>query len=142
MSERAGTRCDTFVMVDVPTTGLFRIQWQLPSFTYTCIARSLEFAPLVLAFVTETRGNPAYRDLSLGGGVYRYMPEKALDLSRFFVDMRVKLEKLGEEDDSYQLIVEHAGGAWLKLRLLGEETDIFVDSMVQIAEEALCARGQ
>ncbi|APR78864.1 Hypothetical protein A7982_04211 [Minicystis rosea] len=64
------------------------------------------------------------------------MPEKALDLSPFFVGMTLKLEKLGDEDDSYQLTIEHASGVWLKLRLHVDEMDAFINSMTEIAKDA------
>ena len=111
------TWCHTYFTADVPTKGLFQIQWQFPAFTYNCTANSLQFAPLVLAFIAETRGNPACRDIPLGGGVYKYMDEKVLDLSRFFLDIRLLFQKLGEGDDSYLLKIEHASDAWLRFRL-------------------------
>jgi hypothetical protein len=128
--------CDTYVTPHESEPGHYRVQWQLPAFTYTCTARTLDFAQAILAFVGETQGNPEYRDTPLSNGGYRYIDEKLVDLTAFFIDVDVGLFKLGSGDDDYMLRFRHHGGAWLKFELRGREAAAFLDGIRDIAESA------
>ena len=98
--------CHILVTEDEHEGGFLSVQFQLPAITMTLAARDLLFAKRIIAFVAETRGNPAFRDAHIGGGVYRHMPEKSIDLSSSFPDSRVLLVKNGEFDSSFILRVE------------------------------------
>src|SRR4051812_25317424 len=95
--------CDVFVTDDTPETGVFSVQFQLSSITITFTAEDLLFAQRFLDFVSDTRANPAYRDVRIGKGTYRTMPEKSVDLSSSFRDTKVVLLKDGEGDSTYIL---------------------------------------
>jgi hypothetical protein len=128
--------CDTYVTPHESEAGHYCVQWQFPAFTYTCTTRTLDFAQAILAFVGETQGNPEYRDTLLPDGSYRYIEEKVLDLSAYFIGVYVGIFKLGSADDDYMLRFRHHGGAWLKFDLRGREATAFLDGIREVAEHA------
>jgi len=109
------------------------IQWQLRDFTISCVARDLLFSGEILAFVAETRANPAYRDIPLGKGMYRHMPEKRIDLSYHFVEVKFELWKLGKYNHGYLLRVAADQSLWISIELHERELDDFLDGLREIA---------
>ena len=93
------------------------------------------FAKRIIAFVAETRGNPAFRDEHTGGGVYRRMPEKSVDLSSSFPASRVVLIKDGECDSSYILRVEPCPTFSGALQLSDEQLDAMLDSLREVLDD-------
>src|SRR5579872_3567000 len=95
-----------FVSEDTPQEGLYSVNLQFPTFSMTLIAANLSFARHIVEFLTETRGNPNYRDIHLGNGVYRrYTRHKSVDLSSSFRGTHLTLGKVGDADDSYTISV-------------------------------------
>ncbi len=127
--------CNVFVVPDVPVPGRFKVQWQFPTFMFTCTARDLGFAQVFLDFVVETRGNPGCRDAPMGGGVYRYMAEKSVDLSPYFDHVTLRLQKLGKSDDGYMMSLKHAGAS-LQFDIDGDITEALLQEIREIAEGA------
>ena len=125
--------CDVSVSEHEPEQGHFRINFQLPHFSFTVTATDLLFAKRVLAFVAETRGNPVYRDTPVGGGVYRHMPEKSIDLSTSFKDTAFKFQKLGSSD-CYYLLKVASGSLWLSFRMEDELLVAFADGLQEIID--------
>ncbi len=127
--------CHIFVTEDEHEGGVLSVQFQLPAITMTLAARDLLFAKRIIAFVAETRGNPAFRDAHIGGGVYRHMPEKSIDLSSSFPDSRVLLLKNGEFDSSFILRVEPCSTFSGILDLHDEQLDAMLDSLQEIIDD-------
>jgi hypothetical protein len=126
---------DIFVTEDEHGGGLASVQFQLPALTITLAARDLLFAKKIIAFVAETRGNPAFRDEHIGGGVYRHMPEKSVDVSSSFPASRVVLVKDGEYDSSFILRIEPCPSFSGALELHDEQLDAMLDSLQEILHD-------
>jgi len=124
--------CHIFVNEDEHGGRLLSVQFQMPAITITLAARDLLFAKRIIAFVAETRGNPAFRDAHIGDGVYRHMPEKSVDISSSFPDARVFLRKNGECDSSFILHVEPCSSFSGVLDLHDEQLDAMLDSLQEI----------
>jgi hypothetical protein len=127
--------CHIFVTEDKHEGGLLSVQFQLPAITMTLAARDLLFAKKTIAFVAETRGNPAFRDAHIGGGVYRHMPKKSIDLSSSFPGSRVLLIKNGEFDSSFILRVEPCSTFSGMLDLHDAQLDAMLDSLQEIIDD-------
>jgi len=127
--------CHIFVNEDEHKGGLVSVQFQMPAITMTLAVRDLLFAKRIIAFVAETRGNPAFRDPHIGGGVYRHMPEKSVDLSSSFPDSRVFLRKNGEFDSSFILRVEPCSTFSGILDLHDEQLAAMLDSLQEIIDD-------
>jgi hypothetical protein len=125
----ADDRCDISIDDDTPTVGLFEVHFQFSDFRLTLTATDLSFLQRILDFVAETKGNPEYRDLCLGGGHYRCMPEKSIDLSGSFRDSKFVLQKDGEYDDAYIVRVECLTGLRVGFDLRGKRLDEFIESL-------------
>src|SRR5690606_13722732 len=102
---------------------MLAVQFQMPAITMTLAARDLLFAQKIIAFVADTRDSPAFRDTDIGGGVYRHIPEKSIDLSSSFPDSRVILQKTGEFDSSFILRFEPCSTFSGILELQDEQLD-------------------
>ena len=85
-------------------------------------ATDLSFAQRILAFIEETRDNPAFRDVHLGDGVYRRMSEKSIDLSSCFAGTPFVFQKPGEYDASYAVRIATEPGLRLWCVLLWMST--------------------
>jgi hypothetical protein len=129
------TWCHIFVNEAGHEGGVVSVQFQFPPITVTLAARDLLFAKRIIAFVAETRGNPAFRDTHIGGGVYRPMPEKSVDLSSSFPGSRVLLSKDGEYDSSYILRVEPCLTFSGSLELHDEQLDAMLASLQEIIDD-------
>jgi len=127
--------CRIFVNEDEHEGRLVSVQFQMPAITMTLAVRDLLFAKRIIAFVAETRGNPAFRDAHIGGGVYRHMPEKSVDLSSSFPDSRVFLQKDGEYDSSFILRVEPCSTFSGVLDIHDEQLDAMLDSLQEIIDD-------
>lgn len=121
--------CDVIVIEDDPTVGAFNVQFQFRTFTLTLTASDLAFARRIVDFVSETKGNPAYRDQHLGGGVYKTMPEKCIDLSSSFPGVSFEFQKNGEFDDAYVAHVACSSGMRLHVEIRGDELESFVEGL-------------
>ena len=93
------------------------------------------FAERILDFVKETRANPRYRDTPLGGGVYRHMDEKSIDLSSHFLDAEFTFRKIGESDHGYAMLVSSLSGLWISVQLHDQELDDFLHGLKEIIED-------
>ena len=127
--------CYIFVNEDEHEGGLLSVQFQLPAITMTLAARDLSFARKIIAFVGETRGNPAFRDAHIGGGVYRHMPEKSVDLSSSFPDARVLLRKNGEYDSGFILRIEPCPTFSGILDIHDEQLDAMLERLQEIVDD-------
>jgi hypothetical protein len=127
--------CYIFVNEDKDKGGLLSVQFQLPAITMTLAAQDLAFAKKIIAFVAETRGNPAFRDAHIGGGVYRPMPEKSIDISSSFPGSRVSLAKNGEFDSSFILRVEPCSTFSGILDLHDDLLDAVLESLQDIVDD-------
>ena len=125
----------TFTTADAQDNGRYGVQWQFPGFTINCTATDLGFAQRILDFVTETRANPAYRDRPLGGGVYRHMDEKSIDLSSQFLDVGFTLSKIGEYDHGYELRFSSSSRFWIRVELHDQELDDFLFGLTEIIRD-------
>src|SRR5687768_9303212 len=126
----------TFVTEDEHGPGRHGVQWQFPGFTITCVAFDLSFAQEIIDFVTETRANPAYRDIPLGAEMYRHMPEKSIDLSRHFSAMKFTVDKMGEWDHGYSICLDGAAFS-ISFEVHEKELDDFLTGLQEIAETSL-----
>jgi hypothetical protein len=124
----------TFITADEQAAGPYCVQWQFPAFTINCTATDLTFARRIIDFVAETRANPAYRDRPLGGGVFRHMDEKSIDLSSQFVDVSFKLSKIGEYDHGYTLQFSSSSRFWFRVELHDQELDDFLYGLREIIQ--------
>lgn len=141
VTQTSRTWCHTFVTPDEAVENRWEIQWQFPTFTLTVTATSHLFAEQILAFVAETRGNPQYRDIPLGGGVYRHMDEKSVDLSPYLENACFKLRKSGESDHGYSLDLA-SQSLHLRFELHNDALDAFLDGIEDIAEDIDVNRWQ
>ena len=130
-------RSDIFIAEDTPTVGSLQVQFQFPTFALTLIARDVSFAQRILDFVSETKGNPDYRDLNLGDGRYRCMPEKTIDLSASFPESTFVIEKDGEFNDSYVFRVASPAGLCLQFDIRGE----LLETLVEVLRDISIAGG-
>ena len=128
-------RCDVFVTEDKPETGAFSVQFQLPSITITFTSEDLLFAQRFLDFVSETRANPAYRDVHIGNGVYRTMPEKSVELSSSFRDTKVVLLKDGEYDSTYILRIAPSTSCSMIYKIYDNQLDVLLGSIQNIIDD-------
>lgn len=119
----------TFVTENKLGPGQHTVQWQFPDFTITCVAIDLSFARAIRSFVDETRANPAYRDIPLGGGRYRHMPEKSINLSHCFSDLEFVMSKLGEWDHGYMIRVSPGPQFSISVELHEEKLDDFLGGL-------------
>jgi len=125
-----------FVTEDTPHEGLYSVNFQFPTFWMTLIAANLSFALHIVEFVTETRGNPDYRDIPLGNGVYRrYTPHKSVDLSSSFLGTHLTLGKDGDADDRYTISVIASPEFKMGFRIDGQVLDDFLDSIREVVED-------
>jgi hypothetical protein len=127
--------CHIFVSEGKDKGGVLSVQFQLPAITMTLAAQDLAFAKKIIAFVAETRGNPAFRDAHIGGGVYRHMPEKSVDLSPSFPGSCVSLAKNGEYDSSYILRVVPCSTFSGSLDLRDDLLDAVLDSLQDLVDD-------
>jgi hypothetical protein len=124
--------CNIFVTdAELPDQG-YSVQVQVTAFTITCKARDLEFVEAICNFVSETRANPQYRDISLGNGRYEVMPPKLIDVSSSFVDVSVTFHKSGEFDDRYIVRVQQGTSLSLIMVLHGISLDAFLEELASI----------
>ena len=127
--------CHIFVNQDEHEGRVLSVQFQKPAVTMTLAAQDILFAKKIIAFVAETRGNPAFRDAHIGGGVYSHMPEKSIDLSSSFPDSRVSLRKNGEYDSSFILRVEPCSAFSGIFDFHDEQLDHMLDSLQAILDD-------
>lgn len=127
--------CLVFVKEKGPSRRTASIQFQVPQLTITLQVRNLAFARKAIRFVAGTRDNPKYRDKDLGGGRYRRMPDKFIDLSPSFHRTKVVLTKDGEFDDRYFLGIKAAGASSMSFELSGPLLDAVMGGLREIAEE-------
>ncbi len=113
------------------------VQWQFPRFTINCIAMDMTFAQRILDFVAETRANPGYRDRPIGGGKYRHMDEKSIDLSSYFKDVGFTLRKSGVYDHGYTLRFSSSSSFWILVELHDQELDDFLCGLKDIVQDHL-----
>ena len=125
-------RWDVIVSEDDSTASHFEVQWQAPALTVTLIARDLTFARRAIDFIAKTRDNPKFRDIPLGGGMYRAVVTE-LDLSDSFVDTSVCLGKDGMEDCRYYMRVR-SGKVWLRPDIHSQDVERLVDTLWIIDE--------
>jgi len=130
----------TFVSAD-ESAGQYGVQWQFPGVRVNCTAKDLTFAQRIIDFVAETRANPVYRDRPLGGGVYRHMDEKSIDLSSCFLDVSFTLRKSGESDHGYSVRFSASSGFWMVVDLYDEELDDFLSGLREIVEDHVVTPG-
>jgi len=109
------------------------VQWQFGDFMVDCIATDLSFGQKIIDFVNQTRANPVYRDVASAPGIYRYMPEKSIDLSAHFEDLNFEVHKIGEYDHGY--LIKAWRGVQLKitLELHEQELDDFLYGLREYA---------
>ena len=127
--------CHIFVTEDEHEVGVLSVQFQFPAITMTLAARDLLFAKRIIAFVAETRGNPAFRDAHIGDGVYHRMPEKSVDLSSSFPGSRLLLLKNGEFDSSFFLRIEPCSTFLGVVDIHDEQLDAMLNSLQEIIDE-------
>ncbi|MCP4105763.1 MAG: hypothetical protein GY749_09530 [Desulfobacteraceae bacterium] len=127
-------KIDTFVEENDSNSGQYNIQWQFPTFTINCTATDLEIAQKIITLIEETRANPAYRDTHLGGGHYRHMEPKGIDLSYCFADVNFSIYKCGECDHGYELGFVSTSGFYVSFHLANEELDDFLYGLGEIIE--------
>lgn len=125
---------DTFVTENDPGPGRHSVQWQFTGFMITCVALDLSFARELTAFVAETRANPAYRDIPLGKGLYRYMPEKSIDLSHHFLNLEFKVWKLGEWDHGYLVRISPGSHLSISVELHQKGLDDFLYGLAKFID--------
>jgi hypothetical protein len=123
----------TFVTENEDASDRYRIQWQFRDVTVDCVASDLVFARRIINFVADTRGNPSFRDAPLGGGASRKMPDKRIDLSSHFMDIKFEFWKLGEYDHAYLLRIALGKSFWISTELHERELDDFLDGLRGIA---------
>ncbi len=128
---------NTFATEDDAVEGRFSIQWQFPTFLLNCTATDLGFAPKIIALVDETRANPAYRDIPLGGGRFRHMVPKGIDVSEHFEDLSATVHKCGECDHGYDLHFEAASDFFVNFHLASDELDHFLYGLKEMIEDNL-----
>ena len=127
--------CQVFVTEVVPGACLYSVQFQLPALTVTMVARDLLFAAKLIEFVEETRGNPDFRDVHLGGGRYRRTPETSVDLSASFPETGVVLIKDGESDSRFFLRVEPCASFWTTIDFCDGQVDALLDGLKEVIDE-------
>src|SRR5947207_2237991 len=113
--------CHVFVEAKARSPKRYSVQVQVPAITLTIPARDLTFAVRAVDFVAATRDNPKFRDKPIGGGRYRRMPEKLVDLSDSFIRTSVTLQKDGEFDDRYFVRIASSRKGSIAFTLAGEQ---------------------
>ena len=126
--------CRIFVTENKTEAGSFSVQFQFPAITMTLVARDLLFAKRIIAFVTETRCNPVFRDAHIGGGVYRHIPEKSIDLSSSFPHSRVLLVKNGEYESGFVMRIEPCS-TFSGCIAIHDELEAMLDALREIADD-------
>jgi hypothetical protein len=124
----------TFVTENEQGPGRHGVQGQFPGFTINCVALDLSFAQEIRDFVAETRANPGYRDISLGEGKYRHMPEKSVDRSPHFSDLEFRMLKLGDCDHGYLVRISARPQFWLSFELHEKQLDDFLEGLCEVVE--------
>lgn len=129
-------RCEIFVTENRPSVGQYEVQFQFPAFTATLPANNLAFAKQILEFVEKTKENPEFRDIPLGGGVYRHMPEASIDVSPCFSGTTFVFQKLGEYDTSYTVRITSPSGLRLHFDIHDEQLIAFVQSLRDLTNDS------
>jgi hypothetical protein len=137
MKPRQTPRCFACVQRKGQSAKTYLLHFQVPSLTITLAAHSLSFAAKAIKFIETTRNNPKFRDKHLGGGVYRHMPQKRVDLSASFVRTKVTIHKYGEFDDRYFIRVTSSPTNTLVIAVGGEQLDAFLGSLREIIDDHL-----
>jgi hypothetical protein len=127
--------CHVFVTDKDPPEIGFSVQWQFPNVTISLDALNLLFARHIVDFIAKTRRNPEFRDHHLGGGRYRRIPTKQIDVSSSFKGATVVVEKDGEFDDSFVIRVTHTPSISLIFDVQDHYLDALVESLRQIVED-------
>jgi hypothetical protein len=126
--------CDIFVTEDELEQSLYKISIQTTHFNLFLTATDLSFARRTLDFIAETKGNALYRDTPVGGGEYRYMPEKSVDLSSSFRNTTLKFQKLGSSDCAY-LVRAAAAEISLCFEMWDELLEAFANGLQGIIDD-------
>lgn len=109
--------------------GQHGIQWQFSHFTIDCLVIDLSFARRILDFVCETRENPIYRNVHLGEGVFRHIPEMTVDLTCCFSGIQFQIWKIGEWDHGYSFRISTGPEFSISFELHEQELDEFLVEM-------------
>jgi hypothetical protein len=85
------------------------LQVDVGQFDFGCDVTSPEVMREWAKFFADTFRTGRYLDIPLGGGVYRHMEPKELELGRI-AGVPIVISKCGKYDDRYFLIVQLEGG--------------------------------